>query len=141
MKFATLMLRIVAIGAMFLTASAFAQTPTALKAYVPYSFQAGDLRLPAGEYIMRFDILTSVLWIQGFDERKAFIVMTSPRHGDAARNAELRFRRYGNTYYLASVWNGPGAIGVDLSMSKAERETSKASAPVKVAALKAEPYR
>lgn len=135
MKLVKLLLSIIGIAALA-AMPAFAQSMGVI-GDVPFSFQAGDTHFTAGEYVIKADTGSAILWVQNRDTRKTLLIMTTaPRQGETVKTAELRFRVYGNKHYLASVWSPTRQYGLELGRSRAEREAAEAGLPYKVAVLK-----
>jgi hypothetical protein len=88
--------------------SANAQSSTRVVADVPFEFIVADRTLPAGNYDIRamFDNGHGLL-IRSRDAKASAIRMTTPLIGNGKEvKAKLVFHRYGQTYFLAEVWNG-----------------------------------
>ncbi len=110
----TVLLFLVAFGSM-----SFA-TPTLLSVTIPFSFHAGDAKLPAGDY----DIGTvhpSVLTLRMHNGSQAALITVDrvDRLSGIAANS-ISFRRYGDEYFLAALDGGD--FKAKTSMSKSERK-------------------
>ena len=92
--------------------SGYAQSDRRMSVHIPFDFVVAGKQLPAGDYSVRHISKDSAkaLLIQSEDGRSAAIVFTNAAQREALR-AELRFRRYGESYFLASV-SIPGTAGV-----------------------------
>jgi hypothetical protein len=98
-----------------------------LKADVPFDFQFGDVRMPAGAY----DITHSgpVLTMRTEDGRKAASHITSPTSRVRGQDkGVLVFNRYGNDYFLAKVVSGDEGGSRVLPTSRHEKEMIARSA-------------
>ena len=102
-----------------------------LRADIPFDFHAGDKLMPAGEYVIHGE--GPVLWLRAEDSGKPTIgLMTIGSAGqDLSRKARLDFNRYGNQYFLESVWNPYAQNGRQLRRTAREKElAARADAPV-----------
>jgi hypothetical protein len=111
---------------MVVTASAYAQAGRRLSVHIPFDFVVAGKQLPAGDYSVRRVSKDSenALLIQSKDGRSAATVITNAAQREALR-AELSFRRYGESYFLASV-SIPGTAGVrEVPPSKGETNRTR----------------
>jgi len=107
-----------------------------LTASVPFSFNAGDRSLAAGEYRVDCGGAASlgVMRFHSVGERSTVFINTTPENPpspDAVQSGEARlvFHKYGDRYFLAKVWT-PGLEFVrKLPMSKTERELASSTIP------------
>ena len=100
---------------------------------IPFSFLAGEQRMPAGIYWVRFDGNFHSLDLTLANERKTYRVgikdSLAMRKSLVADRGLLLFRNCGSTLVLAGVF-APGATERhDLRVSHAERELARATAP------------
>ena len=118
----TQVLRIAVIGLTLLAASAaLAQAPSSVKVNVPFAFVVNNHHMPAGRYVVT-PAADGILRI--YDTKIADNHMFAAAHSTYSRtpeDAKLVFHRYGDSYFLAEVWNGSD-IGKELLQSKAEKE-------------------
>ena len=103
-------------------------------ANIPFEFVVGDKTLPAGEYSVRpVSSSGEAMLIQGTDNGKAAMRLSNTTEQAKNRtHARLVFHRYGQSYFLAEVWNGE-STGRQITKSKQERaiERELASIPSK----------
>lgn len=88
---------------------------------VPFEFVVGSQHMPPGRYMV-----TSAAdgFLRIHDTKVADNQMFLPVnsiYSNSPKDSKLVFHRYGDTYFLAEVWNG-GAIGGEVLKSKAEKE-------------------
>ena len=117
---------VVALAFVTAVASANGQS-TKARATVPFDFIVGSETLSSGAYSVQS--ITSggdVLRIQSSTSTDSAARLTMPAEGKSEQ-AKLVFHRYGDTYFLAQVWNGSGDAGRELPKSKAEKEVASAS--------------
>ncbi len=109
--------------------SARAQTATPVAFNVPFEFTAGDVRLPAGEYVVRrADQAGMAYFIQSRDGRKVAAVTVKNTVEAREKNssvAQLTFNVYGGQHYLSQLRPGAGASGAEFHRSRVEREVAK----------------
>ena len=98
---------------------------------IPFSFLAGEQRLPAGAYCVKFDRAFQALDLIPLKETTTCRVRV--HNGRATRKADanrtvLAFRKYGETYVLRSLFVPNETESYDLKTSKTEIELAKAAA-------------
>ena len=121
---------------LLMTSTAFAQSSVRLEIEVPFSFAAGNLQLPAGNYLLKADAGTCILWFVNRDTRKVAMVMTgAPTRGLKSGTPHAKFNVYGTRHYLASIWSPNAFGGYEVPQSAAEREAVRAGVPAKVEVL------
>ena len=104
MKATILRLTIMMALALAFVASAQAQTALNYKTFaVPFSFKVGNKVLPAGEYKITAE--NQIIRVQKTDGKANAVTLTQRTRGtNNENNARLKFRRYGDQYYLSQVW-------------------------------------
>jgi len=102
-----------------------ATASTILKVNVPFAFQVGKATLPAGEYILEIQRVSSgsalgtALVVRTQDGKTHQMVSSRPSNELNGR-ASLTFNKYANTYFLSSV--DSFGVGCELSKTRAEKE-------------------
>lgn len=114
--------RIVLCSALFAAmGAAFGQTKAGdVVVDVPFAFAVAEQRLPAGHYIVAA-AGTDLIRIFNAQTRGLFV----PTHSGMRRKSDgskLVFHRYGDTYFLSSVWVTGNTFGKEVFRSRAERE-------------------
>src|SRR2546430_701627 len=85
-----------------------AQGRTPLVANIPFEFNVGNQKLPAGEYMVRvMDPSAGLLQISSIDGSKSAALLTRPIQGKVQNDAKLVFNRYGESYFFVQAWT-PG---------------------------------
>lgn len=116
-----------ALGTIASTPVANAQEPgSAITATIPFDFQAGSDRLPAGKYqIDRLGDHVLVLreWSKHATEA---IAVYSASTSTASEDGKVVFHRYGDKYFLYQIWTPGSSVGNQCSTSKAEKEINMA---------------
>jgi len=120
MKATILRLTMMAALALAFVVSAQAQTALNFKTFaVPFSFKVGDKVLPAGEYKITAD--NQVIRVQQINGKENAVSLTQRTRGTNHNlsAAKLTFRRYGDQYYLSTVWL-PDSLGRELKKPRRE---------------------
>ena len=108
------------IALLALVSTMFAQTsPGDVVADVPFAFTVAGETFPAGRYIVKPADEHSVRIFR--PQTTGIFVPTHASVKTTSDETKLVFHRYGDSYFLAEVWNG-GGIGKELFRSKAEKE-------------------
>ena len=120
MKATILRFIVMAALALAFVASAQAQTALNFKTFaVPFSFKVGNKVLPAGEYKITAD--NQVIRVQQINGKENAVSLTQRTRGvnHNLSDAKLTFRRYGDQYYLSTVWL-PDSLGRELKKPRRE---------------------
>lgn len=116
-------LMIVAIGV--LTASAKAQTGSVFETEIPFDFVIKNKTYSAGTYsIGRFSLTNPDVLILKNAAGKIESILQTQRlgAGEPNRQSALTFYRYGDVYFLDSIWTFGKNYGSRLTVFKANRE-------------------
>jgi hypothetical protein len=90
-------------------------------ANVPFTFQIGPTRMPAGKYVIHQN--DGVVTVRQQGGGREVTLMTVQASRDSAPQAGvLEFHRYGDTYFLANVWSPLTSTGCTLPQGSAETE-------------------
>jgi len=108
--------------------------PRALTANIPFTFEVGTTRMPAGHYQIEsvptgagtFQLIRRV---DGGSSVRLSTIAFEPNNGNS--KAELVFHHYGNKYFLSQILNGDGT-GRQLFESKQEKEAARNGAALEV---------
>jgi hypothetical protein len=91
-----------------------------MRATIPFAFRAGGKVLPAGDYTIQHS--GDTLIIQNEDRNHSVLLMTnSAIRANPSAMPTLDFNRYGENYFLSSVWT-QGRDGCAVPKSRAEKE-------------------
>jgi hypothetical protein len=74
---------------------------------IPFTFFAGGVRLPAGEYHISHPGNPDFVLIQKDDGRAQALVYVHPSGTNASESTKLVFNKYGDQYFLSQVWTEP----------------------------------
>lgn len=105
--------------------TAFAQSSQPVRAKVPFPFVAQNMTLPSGNYQLTYNNTGHLLKIRGLDQNsKGAYVTAAPMEatGWASGPGKLLFHCYGQTCYLARVWQGSVSAGRALEVHQTEHE-------------------
>jgi len=112
---------------MLTTTSVYAQSDMRLKVNIPFEFSVGKKILPAGEYSVRY-MVPSALVIESVDLSASQSFFTLATQAKATRDeSALIFNRYGDQYFLSTIWIGGTPYGHELVKHRAEEELIQAS--------------
>jgi hypothetical protein len=105
-----------------------AQITGELLVNVPFTFNVGNAKLPAGEYRINVmdDSNLSVMTISNTDgSASAFFQVRETQAGSTPDQSELIFNRYGNTYFLSTLYEEGSALGSQVLESRQEKIISQ----------------
>jgi hypothetical protein len=113
---------IVALSLMVLSLVAVSTTiaQDKVKADVPFSFQVGKSSMPAGTYVVG-EAANHVIRLQNRDGNGAILTSYNNEEKLRAEHPKMVFHKYGNTYFLAEIWDG-SASGMLIPEAKSEKE-------------------
>lgn len=123
------LLSFVALGLLFMTASAYAQT-IKVKANIPFDFVVDKRPMPKGEYnVDTFGSQGSnFLLIQSADgSAKKIEGGHACESALGATESKMVFHKYGNQYFLTQVWSANAGSGYEFQPGKLEKELASAS--------------
>jgi len=109
-------------------ANAHAQIIGALKADIPFQFYAGTANLPAGEYVLRMldNSNLKMMEISSADGSvSALFQVQDAKANSAPRTGELIFNKYGNLYFLTSVFDEGNPDGSEVPKSQYEKNVGQ----------------
>ncbi len=98
-----------------------AQTPGDLVANIPFTFQIGPTRMPAGTYVVHQNDGVLTVRQPGASGRMITMMTLPAPRADASQAGLLEFNRYGDTYFLESVWSPLNSEGSLVPKSSAEK--------------------
>ena len=106
-------------------ASANAQLSNPVRAKIPFDFNVGEKKLPAGEYTFSR--------LSGFSDNKLMSVSSADASAHVFQStfgaevltpkneSTLVFNRYGDQYFLEQIWSGGEQEGTQVPQSRSER--------------------
>ncbi len=109
-----------------------AQAQARAKAVVPFDFSLEQQVMSAGAYeISSMGSSNSALAVRNLDTREARLLI-APMYKQASQragipHAKLVFRKCGDQYFLAEIWDGRSNVGIAFPESKHEKELQSAS--------------
>ena len=98
---------------------------------VPFAFHIEEKTFSAGDYLVKASSGQSVVLLQSTDYNHAQVVMTHAAQAPTPmEKPTLMFQRYGDEYFLSTVWLPGSYTGRQLSPSRKQMELArKLSAP------------
>lgn len=124
------------IAALLAAPAVYSQLNPALLAEIPFTFEANNQTLPAGQYMVKAGPVPSVIELHCYDCRaRIFVATNAVRSSDVIGEGKLVFQRYGNRYFLRQIWAVGTDTGREVPMSKAERELARSGGPDETVAL------
>jgi hypothetical protein len=106
-------------------ASANAQLSVPVRAKVPFDFNVGDKKLPAGEYTFSRTSSSSdlkTMAVSSADSSTHMFQSTFEARILTPKNeSTLVFHKYGDEYFLEQIWTGGEQDGTQLPESRGER--------------------
>ena len=109
-------------------AKAHAQIIGELEADIPFQFYAGTANLPAGKYVVHMmdNSNLKIMEISSADgSTSALFQVTDTRANSAPHTGELIFNKYGDLYFLTSVFDQGNPDGSEVPKSKYEKRVSQ----------------
>jgi hypothetical protein len=96
-----------------------------MRATIPFDFRAGNTLMPAGEYdVYRHDHWVVLRLVDGGKPSTAFLT-NGAIAADPVRDARLEFNRYGNAYFLTTIWEPFSHDGRQVPRTSREKELAK----------------
>jgi|HubBroStandDraft_4_1064222.scaffolds.fasta_scaffold1068998_1 hypothetical protein len=121
------------LGLLLLAATAPVQAQQPFRVKVPFNFVAGQVSLPAGDYMVQPASDGSpalILHRLDGDRNASAIVMTNSAEASTWKsNSSLVFRVYGEGYFLSQVWTIGNTSGRQLRTSPIEKQLAKNETP------------
>jgi len=109
--------------------SANAQLSSPIRAKIPFDFNVGEKKLPAGEYIFRSvsDFSnTNTMSVNNVDGSVHLFKSTLEAQVLTPKNQSvLVFHKYGDQYFLEQIWLRGNLEGTQLPESRTERTTKR----------------
>jgi hypothetical protein len=105
---------------------AYGQLGTPINVSVPFDFHVGKNEYPAGEYRVSTRVSGSAILLQSKDLRRSQFVLTQAvQAGKSKEQPSLVFNRYGNAYFLSTVWLGSSDTGRWLAPGREQTELAR----------------
>lgn len=106
----------------------FAGLSGTVRANIPFNFVVGDIEFISGEYsVGRLSASNNAgtLIIRSADNDMVANFNVNSATDKGGSQPRLIFRRYGDQYFLAKIFDGHSGQGAEFQKSKAEREAAK----------------
>ena len=122
-------------GVLLASVASLAQTgPGDVVVDVPFAFSAAGQSLPAGHYVVK-SIDDSHIRIFNSQALELYLP-TKGAIRSTSEGTKLEFHRYGDMYFLSSVWIRGSQTGRELFRSKAEKELAGRNPEVELAVVR-----
>ena len=106
--------------------SANAQFDYQFRVTIPFNFSVGSKTLPAGKYkVGRIWQSGAVVLHETFGKNRVVALAQNVEKLDIQKQSKVVFRRYGDQYFLAEVWNSSWGSGRELLKSHKERSLAR----------------
>jgi hypothetical protein len=108
-----------------------AQIIDQLDVNVPFQFHAGNAKFPAGKYFIKFsdDSGQTIMEISSAnDPTSALVEVQDTQANSTPAKSELIFKKYGNRYFLAKVFEEGIQSGSQVPESRYEKKVAQAAA-------------
>ena len=117
---ALMILATLSLFVMLTATSVDAQSDMHLKVNIPFDFSVREKILPAGEYTVRY-VTQGVLSIRSVDSDavQTFMTLSAPANTKPDKSS-LVFNRYGDQYFLSTIWRAGDNTGLALRRPHAE---------------------
>jgi hypothetical protein len=95
-----------------------------MKVDVPFDFHVGDKAMPAGSYVVKEGFVrdsVAILPEHGTMAKGAMVLPYATTERAIPEQPTLVFNKYGDQYFLASVWTPGKAAGQKLQTSRTEK--------------------
>jgi len=126
------MLSMVSMFALCGAVSANAQLINPIRAKIPFDFNVGENKLPAGEYTfsrLSGDYDRKVMSVISADAGAHVFQLTFETSVPTPKNeSTLVFHKYGDQYFLEQIWSGGEQEGTQVPESHSERTIERQSA-------------
>ena len=93
-----------------------------LKVTIPFDFYAGDQSLPAGVYTVKSDSAHAVILLCSEKIPGQFVTTNRLETINTPGRGQLKFKRFGNNYFLEEVWVAQRGEGQQIRSGKLEKE-------------------
>ncbi|MFN0112348.1 MAG: hypothetical protein ACKVZH_26120 [Blastocatellia bacterium] len=123
-----LLFSLVMVGCLIFSYAAAATTSLysfRIKANIPFDFQVGKKKFPKGDYIIESVGQSGATLIRREKGGKAINVMTVVDKLTDKHKSKLMFRRYGDQYFLARIWDGSSSSVLKIEKTDAEKKVAK----------------
>ncbi|HMV48782.1 MAG TPA: hypothetical protein PLD20_11455 [Blastocatellia bacterium] len=96
-----------------------------LKADIPFDFQVGKKKFPKGDYTIESLGETGAMLLRREKGGKAINFVAVKDKLTDKHKSKLLFRRYGDQYFLARIWDGASQTVFKIEKTSAEKKVAK----------------
>jgi len=94
-----------------------------MRAAIPFDFHAGGKLMPAGEYIIHEQ--GHVVFLRTWDKPGPALITFGVSNPGPYPKSKLDFNRYGNEYFLTTIWDSYAQDGRQVPRTDREKELAK----------------
>ena len=125
---ASMILTALSLFVMLTATSAYSRSAMRIKVNIPFDFTVREKVLPAGEYAVS-QVAPGILAIRKADGKSSQTFVTFDTRAGTRRDksSSLVFSRYGDHYFLSTVWTAGLDTGYQIRKPEAELELIRAS--------------
>lgn len=102
-----------------------AQETVALHASIPFDFWVGNKFVPSGDYLIQASGGKTVFREEDGPVAAAWLLGIPESRLEASDKGELVFHRYGDQYFLTTVWTPYSKLGYSIPMSSREKAVAR----------------
>jgi hypothetical protein len=115
--------------------SGVAHAQNSVEVDVPFEFNTGKWKMPAGTYTIDRDNSGYIVFTK--NDRSATSILVTHGVSDPDRQGEGRlvFRRYGDHYFFAELWHPNHRTGRAVTPTAPEKEIAREVGPVQMASI------
>ena len=95
-----------------------------MRATIPFAFRAGETVLPAGDYTIQHRGSSLVVHKEGGGPSVMLLTNAALRLNPPS-DSRLNFNRYGERYFLSSLWSQGSTAGCEIMKGRAEKELAR----------------
>jgi hypothetical protein len=107
-----------------------------VRAKIPFDFRMGETLMPAGEYRIEHQSNGALILRQQGGRNAAYVCIPLPAsRPDKPAAGSLQFNRYGENYFLTTVWSPNSQDGYALPKSTREKELASRAHSVETAGI------
>lgn len=116
---------LLAAAVMVVGTASVARADDTLVARVPFDFMVGNVRMPAGNYVVTHDAANAIVSVASADRKHAAFVLTNGLRTSDKATPELVFEKYGSNAFLHKIVNYDSGREIPLSLSKMKQESDR----------------
>jgi hypothetical protein len=116
---------VLAAAVMVVGTASVARADDTLVAKVPFDFVVGNVRMPAGNYVVKHDAANAIVSVASVDRKHFAFVLTNGLVTGENATPELVFDKYANNAFLAKIITYDMGREIPLSPSRMKQESDR----------------